>query len=84
MSPEEPAPRPAPKSVLDVDANEIHAGDRIAYAVDVYKTAVLRTGVVEEIYYASGYYKRLMLKVTMDDGGGSSRIRAGGAKYIKL
>lgn len=81
---EEQEPRPAPGFVLDVDASEIRAGDRIAYAVNVYKTAVLRTGVVEEIYYGAGYYKRLMLKVTMDDGGGTSRIHAGGSKYIKL
>lgn len=89
MNHEEETPE-APESVTGKDGREIRVGDRIAYAVSVFRSSVLRIGTLEKIYYQEGYRNSLKLRIQPDkpaeyaDKIRPSFIYAHGGDFVKL
>lgn len=67
MTPEEIETPAAPEFVTGKDGSEIRIGDRIAYAVMNYRSAILRVGTVKDIYIQKGRSVP-KLRITPDSG----------------
>lgn len=89
MNHEEETPE-APESVTGKDGREIRVGDRIAYAVSVFRSSVLRIGTLEKIYFQDGHRHSLKLRIQPDkpaeyaDKIRPSFIYAHGGDFVKL
>ena len=80
-----------PEFVVGKDGREIRVGDRIAYAVSVFRSAVLRVGTLEKIYHQEGGWNNsLKLRIMPDEPAGyagkirPSFIYAQGGDFVKL